>query len=237
MDAADYLVKVAEDENSTYLEKCAGIADAFAAGAVTGEEGDEIANELGVSPEDVANVFSAVYGDIEKTASEAEMNATDYLVKVAEDENSTYLEKCAGVADAYMADAITSEEAQAISAELGLSTGDVDNVIEAAYGDVLEKEAGAVKDGVKKAGDFVKNVTGYENLKRGVLGRKGAKDYENYGNASKAAKKKAEDTAKTMKSGANKELAIGAAKAAGTTAVVGGSGYGASKLFGKKDND
>lgn len=63
------LEKVAGDESSTYLEKCASIADVFASGAITGEEGDEIAVELGLEPEDVATIYQAAYADeLEKEA-------------------------------------------------------------------------------------------------------------------------------------------------------------------------
>jgi hypothetical protein len=233
-DAAEFLVKVAQDENATYLEKCAGVADAYAAGAVTAEEGDEIAQEIGLNPDDVASVYVAAYGhpgDMEKTA--AAEDAVEFLVKVAEAEDSTYLEKCAAVADAYMADAVSPEEAVEIANELGIESADVDSVIEAAYGDVLEKEAGAktdaVVEGAKTAGSYVSekagklaDVLGREDIKAGRSMRRSI------------ARAKTEDGKELLRSEGNKKIALGAAKAGGAITAVGAGGYGATKLFGKK---
>ncbi len=237
-EAADYLVKVAQDENATYLTKCAGVADAYAAGAVTAEEGDEIAVEMGLSPDDVASIFVAAYGepeaegDIEKTAGD---EALEFLQKVAESEDATYLEKCAGVADAYMADAITADEASEIAQELELSADDVNSVIEAAYGVELEKEAGAKTDAIKgalsNAGKKIKEYSGYSDIKEALLKHKQSKTPGKAWNS----KTKKFEGAKEVKEARNKAALAGGAKAAGTTAVVGGAGYGASKLFGKKD--
>ena len=231
-EAADHLVKVAESEDATYLEKCAGIADAYAAGAVTAEEGDQIAEELGLSPEDVASVFVAAYGEpesegeMEKTA--AAEDAIDFLVKVAESEDATYLEKCAGVADAYMADALNTEEAVAVAGELGLDPADVDSVIEAAYGDVLEKEAKYGSETAKKIWEGAK-----------TQGKKAVEDMKNIKHAIGSTKGTGKD-GKILKGDAERIKKIisgrrGAGYVAGGIGAVGATGYGASKLFGKKD--
>jgi len=245
-EAADFLVKVASDENSTYLEKCAAVADAYAAGAISAEEGDTLAEEIGVSPEDVASVFMAAYGepgDMEKTAAAEE--AIGFLQKVASE--GTYLEKCAGVADAYMSGALSQEEAAEVASELGLDLNDVDSVIAAAYGEELEKEAG-VKEQAAKAGEKI--LEGLKSAKDGVASAAksvagGAKKYSGYDDIREAIKKTKSmkeftDAGKETASFANlakqrnKAAAVGAGKAAGTVALVGGAGYGASKLFGSK---
>ncbi len=166
-EAGEHLVKVAEDADSTYLEKCAAIADAFAAGSVTGEEGDEIAQELGLEPGDVSDIFTAAYGEVEMEKTAAD-DSLEYLMKVAE-LDGTYLEKCAGIADAYMSDAIDADEASDISYELGVDAQDVDNVITAAYGeDSLDKEAG-VKATVGKIKDI---LTGNQSGRHAVSSTK-----------------------------------------------------------------
>jgi hypothetical protein len=164
------------------------------------------------------------------------MNETvDTLVKIAEDSTSSYLTKCAGIADAYMSDAISVDEAVAIAGELGVEPSDVDSVITAAYGDALEKEAGAKVDVVKKKGreilEKIKDVSGYSKM------RKAEKKFNEYAKAPGAAYTPEE--VKNMGVGkeyskAKKEFA---ARVGGATVATGGTAYGASKLFGKKKED
>ncbi len=227
-EAEETLVKVAGDVNATYLEKCASIADAYAAGAISDEEGDSLAVEMGLNPVDVASVYSAAYGDMEKTA--AAKDAYNELEKIAADENSTYLTKCAGVADAIVAGAFDGESAVEAIEALNLDGLDVVQVIDAAYGEDLGKEAGAktdavkkfiteqyskVKSGAGKAYDYTKGKAkaGYEKTKAG---------------ASKAYTKAKEATSKAYNAAGGHKTAAGvAAGAAG--------GATAMHLLGKKD--
>ncbi len=241
-DAVDFLVKVAEDGNSTYLEKCAGIADAFAAGAIDGEQGDSIALELGLDPSDVANIYGAAYGDdMEKTAAAEE--AGDILVKIAEDGSSTYLEKCAGIADAYMAGAITDVEGGDIAYELGVDTDDVDSVMMAAYGDELDKEANYGVDTAKAVGRYISEKASgaygdVKNIKKGFSKKTAMKTKLNRKDGKIAAG--ANDSRQSIRSleealKRNSEISSGrrgAGYAAGGIAALGGAGYGATKLFG-----
>jgi hypothetical protein len=149
------------------------------------------------------------------------MNEIDVLVKIAEDSSSTYLEKCAGVADAYMADSLSTDEAVEVAGELGIDVADVDAVIEAAYGDVLEKEAGATKEAVGKGVEKLKEVFGINKIKEAKKVAESNKGYGEHYN------QKLKDVRKAQAEAAGK---IGGA-AAGTVAT----GYGATKLFGKKD--
>ncbi len=231
-DAADYLVKVAEDASSTYLEKCAGIADAFAAGAIDGEQGDDIANELGLDPSDVASVFEAAYSDadegMEKTA--AAEDAADYLVKIAEDADSTYLEKCAGIADAYMAGAITDVEGGDIAYELGVDADDVDSVMMAAYGDELEKEAKYGSEYAVRAGKYIADKAGKvkdiitKNPKADY--KQGMQRFKTSHSRPKGKISKGEILSKLKGAG---EIATAGGKVAAPVAAL---GYGATKLFG-----
>lgn len=219
------LAKIAQDEEKTYLQKVAAIVDEFAAGNVTGEEADAIAADAGISPEDLLDVYNAAYGDIEKTAAD---EAVESLLKIAEDADSTYLTKCAGIADAFAAGAITGEDADALATEIGLAPSDVASVYNAAYGEDLEKEAGAliVRD-VEKISkepsvlDSVKKFLGGENFKKSKL----------------YADKYAHSKNKDHLVEAGKEAAKGAGKVAGVTAVAGGTAKGAASLFGGKGED
>lgn len=217
------LAKIAQDEEKTYLQKVAAIVDEFAAGKVTGEEADAIAADAGISPEDLLDVYNAAYGDIEKTAAD---EAVESLLKIAEDADSTYLTKCAGIADAFAAGAITGEDADALAIEIGLAPSDVASVYNAAYGEDLEKEAGAliVRD-VEKISpsvlDSVKKFLGGENFKKA----------KTYSDAYK------HTNSKDYLAKSRKEAAKGAAKVVGATAVAGGTAKGAASLFGGKGED
>lgn len=154
------------------------------------------------------------------------------LVKIASDEASTYLEKCAGIADAYMNDALSQEDAVDISNELGVDPRDVDSVIVAAYGDVLEKEASVKEKAASVLGkikEISANATGASDFKNASKIGKSMESFSEEGKKGAAYKKLTGDRKKALKAGA--------AKATATTAVVGGTGYGATKLFGKKDKD
>ncbi len=248
------LTKIAQDEELTYLEKVAAIVDEFAAGNVDGENADAIATEAGISPEDLLSVYNAAYGeaDIEKTAAEIEEEDADLakeaadeavsmLIKIAEDVDSTYLEKCASLADTFAAGAISGEDADTIAVELGLEPSDVASIFDVAYGDELEKEAKTKASGVV---DAIKDITGYNNIKSGAskfgLGRQKqkagkealdrAKDYGNKGNH-KYNKTKLEGA--KLRGEGSKELATGAAKGA----AIGGAGYGATQMFSGKKED
>lgn len=245
------LTKIAENTEMTYLEKVAAIVDEFAAGNVSGEDADALAQEAGISPADLLAVHTAAYGeDIEKVASETEVEvekevevevetadedlgkqaadeAVAELIKIAEDADATYLTKCAGLADTFAAGAISGEDADDLAVEMGLAPSDVASIFEAAYGDELEKEAGAKLDAAKKAagetagkiGDKIKKITGYDDLKQAADVHKRTKNVAaGHRGASDAFKKK---------------LAVkGGAKALGTATVAGG---GAAAMFGGKD--
>lgn len=121
----------------TYLQKVASVVDDFAAGEVTAEEVSAFAAENGIAEDDINSIYAAAYGeeaegesDIEKTAAD---EAIAELLKVAESEDATYLTKCAGVADAFAAGAISGEEADEIAEEMGLSPADVLSIYNAAY--------------------------------------------------------------------------------------------------------
>ena len=245
------LTKIAQNEEMTYLQKVAAIVDEFAAGNVTGEDADAIATGAGISTEDLLDVYTAAYGDIEKTAGdenedagvdagaetgdlekEAADEAGASLLKIAEDVESTYLTKCAGIADAYAAGAISGEDADALAVEIGLAPSDVASIHDAAYGDELEKEAGAKTEAAKKigtdavakaksAGESVKKFLGGDNFKK-------SKSYvKQHGLTG--------DKADLVEAG--KEAAKGAGKVAGTAAVVGTSAKGAASMFGGKGDD
>ncbi len=245
-EAAADLVKVAEDADSTYLQKCAGIADAYAAGAVTAEEGDKIAVELGLSPDDVAAVFTSAYSDeLEKEASAEDelspeaVEAGETLTKIAGDAESTYLQKCAGVADAMAEGAITVDEGIEISDELELELDDVASVIGAAHGEDLGKEAAgkfeAFKKGAKefggKAADKAKKYSGYDDIKEAISKNKAIKENATAGSLG------ARDTRiNKLVEKRNNAAKAGAGKASAVAAGTGAAGYGASKLFGKKED-
>ena len=57
------LEKVAADPEATYLDKVASVAYSYAAGALTGNEADDIAMNMGVDPSDLVDVFRIAYGD------------------------------------------------------------------------------------------------------------------------------------------------------------------------------
>lgn len=119
------LIKIAQS-NQTHLEKCAGIAALFHDGVISAEEGDMAAVEMGIEPSDVASVYTANYGDMEKTASA----------------ESTYLEKTAAVADYVASGDIQTEEALfKIAEENDLAISDISAVYSLAYGDDLQKTA------------------------------------------------------------------------------------------------
>ena len=71
-DALSMLEKVATSEEASYLEKAAAVVDAFAAGALSGDEADEIASTIGVAPADLVDIYDFAYGGLEKEAEEKE---------------------------------------------------------------------------------------------------------------------------------------------------------------------
>lgn len=115
------LTKIAVS-NDTYLVKCAGIAALFASGEVTAANADAAAIEMGVSPDDVAEVYTHNYGDMTKMASDAgEM---------------TYLQKTAEVADMIASGTISSPaEITKIAMAHNLDVDDVESIYNLAYSD------------------------------------------------------------------------------------------------------
>jgi len=116
----------------TYLEKVATVVDEFAAGELTADDVAAIAEEHGLDAED---------------------EAVAELLKVAEDENSTYLEKTAAVVDAYMNDALDDEELEKIAEELNVDLGDVEAITDIAY---MEKLAMSPEEAQKLANRFAR---------------------------------------------------------------------------------
>ena len=258
------LTKIAENTEMTYLQKVAAIVDEFAAGNVTGEDADAIAGEAGISPEDLLDVYTAAYGDIEKTAGEeggedagedageeggeeggedlekeAADEAVSSLIKIAEDVDSTYLTKCAGIADAFAAGALTGEDADALATEIGLAPSDVASIFEAAYGDELEKEAGEKIDAAKKvAGEakdtVLKYISGKAKGAKEAAGKAGEKVKEAAGKAGEKAKETAGKAGEKVKAGYD---AAGGNKTAAGFAGGAIAGGGAAAMFGGKGKD
>ncbi len=287
------LMKIAQDNTMTYLEKTAALVDGFANGEISGEDADAIAQEAGIALSDLEGTFHAAYGDVEKTASEQDLpenlekfaaDDASYLVKVASlvdavvcgeididyadalakeaglddsdieavfeaaygqedalskianDDSQTYLEKCAQIADAFEGGEISGVEADAVAMEIGIAPEDVLGVHTAAYGDI-EKEAGArfdaateaVKKGAKYVGDKAKKFSGFDDAKSAKATNDKMKGFSEAG--------KKGDGYQNLRSQRNVSAAKAAGKAIGTTAIVGGTGYGASKLFGKKEEE
>jgi len=126
------LMKIAQDDTLTYMEKTAALVDGFAAGEITGEEADAIATEAGIALSDLESTYNIAHGaSIEKTASE---NLPESLEKFAS-EDATYLEKCASLIDAVVADEISAEDADVLAKEAGLAGSDIEAIHLAAYGD------------------------------------------------------------------------------------------------------
>jgi len=253
------LTKIAENEEMTYLEKVAAIVDEFAAGNVTGEEADAIAQEAGIAPSDLLAVHDAAYAGMEKVAEEAEeaeeatetaaeeaeeemeKTAADEsmieLSKIANDESASYLTKCAGIADAFASGALTGEEGDALAVEMGLEPGDVASVFDAAYGEELEKDAG-VKEFGGKVLNAVKDAASAKQFRAGVEGSKAAAKKTAAGEAAvnmgKQTGKSSHGKLAAKKLGEGKKMGEQATKdkiagAAKTTALYGG---GAATLFG-----
>ena len=112
--------------NDSYLTKCAGIAGLFADGAITGDEADIAATEMGLSPLDVRSVY--------------DINHTQNLEKEAgEDIEETQLEKMAMIADAYASDEIDDEALAKIAEVEGLDIADIQDVYSLAYGESAEE--------------------------------------------------------------------------------------------------
>lgn len=248
----------------TYLQKVATVVDEFAAGELTAEDVEAIAEEHGLSADDINSVYAAAYGegegegaaevedgDIEKTAAD---EAIAELVKVAESEDATYLEKCAGIADAFAAGAITDEEVNKLSSELGLSASDVESVYNIAYSkEDLGKEAGEAsvlnkikqgiidaatakqyKKGVEQAGKAASKSKTFEQLKNmgknSIMSEKGKKIAgDKAGKAKAAAEKFAKESRKNKIIGGAKTTAL----YGGGAATLLGAGYAAGK---KKDS-
>ena len=225
-DQEDELGKFAAADG-TYLQKTAEIVDAFAAGDIDAEYAQELAKVAGIATDDLESVLAVAYdgeGEVETEFSNLE--------KIAGDENSTYLAKCASIADTFAAGEISGEDADQIAQEIGVDPSDVFGVYTAAY--ELDKEAG-VMDAPKAAFNFTKRKAGelkdgvknfykkdFNEIKRGQRGIAGAKG---------------DDAVNSFKSARNKAAAKLAGKAVGTAGAVGATGYGATKLFGGKKDD
>ena len=130
------LFKVAAADDSTYLQKVANIVDVFAGGHISGDDADAVATQVGVEPADLLAMYKAVYGEpedeMEKTAEAIAHEAEEELLKVAQDEDASYLTKCASIADAFAAGAISAEDGDEIATGLGLDPDDVAAVYQAA---------------------------------------------------------------------------------------------------------
>ena len=159
------LMKIANDTEATYLDKVAAIVETFVDGEVSAQEADEFAAEIGINPADLLAFHDATYGaggDMEKVASE-ENDTMETLAKIALDEDTTYIEKCAATADLFGMGIITDIEAGELAKEAGVDLDDVQAIFDAAYEDDIEKDAGVmseakknVQNAAKKAGKYIK---------------------------------------------------------------------------------
>jgi len=118
----DELNKI-ELSTDSYLTKCRGIADLFSQGKITDKEGDIAALEMGLNPDDVAEVFTLIY---KKEVSE---------MAIKKIEGETYLQKVASVVDLIASGEVSTEdEITMIAATYGLALVDIDNIYNLAYG-------------------------------------------------------------------------------------------------------
>jgi hypothetical protein len=145
----DLLEQLEMDTNATHLDKTAAIVKEYIGENISAQEADETAIALGIDPRDLVSIHGAM---MEKTASEEQLDKEaseqeeyerilDTLIKVADDEDSTYLDKCSAVADLFAVGAIDGHEADDLSGELGLDPVDVNVIFESSYAEDLEKEA------------------------------------------------------------------------------------------------
>jgi len=144
------LEKVASDPYASYLDKAASVAYTYATGALSGAEADDVALELGLDPNDVADIYLSEYGmDMEKTAADESLYV---LEKVASDPYASYIEKAAAVVDAFADGALDGAEADAVGMELGVDPDDLVDVFSAVY---LDKEAAAAAEEAKSIGQKI----------------------------------------------------------------------------------
>lgn len=231
------LEKLAYDGSESYLSKCAAIVTAYNNGEVSAEDADLIAEENGIAPSDVAALFTA---DMEKTASEDE--EVEALVKVALDDDSSYLTKCAAIADLFENEIIDGNEADDMALEMGIDPADVESVYSSAY---LDKDAGENWDKVKDfyTKDFKegKKYHGKVKMAHGVKKalnlsdsavKEMVKDPALRGALRESiseGKKKVSKAGRSALMSAAKHHAIGAGKIGGTLGAAGLAGYGAYK--------
>jgi len=231
----------AKAEEMTYLQKVATVVDGYVSGEYSDEDVQAIAEEHSLAFEDLDAIHAAVYGeeagDIEKTAAD---EAIADLVKIAEAEDSTYLEKCASIADTFAAGAISGEDADQLAVELGLEPSDVLGVFNAAYGDELEKEAADKSSILNKIKEGFINAATAKQLREGVgqvkkgKGKLGTfEQAKSMGERSKTNSKKFGDLAGKAKAEGEKLISEGRSNAlkgaAKTGALYGG---GAAALVG-----
>lgn len=114
------LYKIAGMDGSLFL-KIAAITEGVFNGEITPEEADDAAMGMGVDPSDLANIYQANFGEIEKTAME--------------EAGYTYLEKVATVVDAYYDGKLSDEELYATVDAEGLAFADVESISNMAYGE------------------------------------------------------------------------------------------------------
>jgi hypothetical protein len=222
----------------TYLQKVAAVVDGYVAGEYSDEDVQAIAEEHNLASEDLDAIYAAAYesGDIEKTAAD---EAVAELVKIAEAENSTYLEKCASIADTFAAGAISGEEADQLAVELGVEPSDVLGVFNAAYGDELGKEAAdkaSILDKIKKG--FVNAATGKQfregtaQVKKGEGKLKTFEQAKGMGERSKNQSKKFGDIAGKAKAEGEKLISEGKSNRLKGRAKTGALYGGAAALIG-----
>ena len=130
----DQLLKIAQSEDMTYLQKTASIVDLYATGVISDVEADAAATDMGIALADLTNVYEANYGDnIEKTAQEAAQEATH---------EATPLEKTAAIADHIAAGDFENEDHLIkVASENNVPLSDVEAIYNMAYGDELQKTA------------------------------------------------------------------------------------------------
>jgi len=188
------LDKTAQVEGGTYLEKTASIADSIASGDLSDiDDIVKVAVANDISIEDIEAIYNTAYEadhDLDKTA--ALNNANEILAN----QQATYLEKTAVIADMYERGIVSSEDATQAAESLGISVDDVNALLpkSAIFGlgkafedakaaderlakgdkkktwDAIKDRAGKMKDGVVDAGKNAGKWVGDNKGKSGAVG-------------------------------------------------------------------
>ena len=124
------LKRTVSSNELTYLEKSITIVDEFAAGNISADEAYEIAKMAGIARFDLEFIYDIAYPERETPLVK--------LIRITENPNSTYFQKCEAIADVLAYGGVSDNDAVKIAKELRVDYDDVINMLMIKYKESID---------------------------------------------------------------------------------------------------